>query len=212
METEENTSLVHIKEQLLQQDESIVWKGVPSFDFGMSDVQNSKSRGGGAGVYGSLAGFWGGGGDRVGGIRTAWIQLAIFPLIFATALFFSNGQVFWGISTIILALGVMVYPLFRQQKNRNETFYYITEKQLIFETRKRQKKIFNTLPLAKIARIVTDADDSNRGTIYFQTVDPADFYTYDFQTGKYRHVPTFELVPDVKEVGQLIRDLIDGSD
>jgi hypothetical protein len=71
---------------------------------------------------------------------------------------------------------------------------------VFFQLWKRGKTSIHVIDLADVVRLDCNSYNDKRGTIHFMLNKKADFYTYDFVSGKRRFYPSFEMIPDALEV------------
>lgn len=135
---------------------------------------------------------------------------------------------------IVLIFNIIIIPIWMMNKKKNCT-YAITQNQVLFQFKKGWKNttVFHTIPFSEIKNIIVvqtydiekikaDYKNANEaipefylkpglekiGTIFLVPKDPSsiNFETTDLLQNEKRHLPTLELLEDVKTVAKVIRE------
>ena len=174
----------------LRKGEKIIWEGKPTQQYPLAMFPSEPS------FLELLAGVF-----------------SIFPLLILImvliALFFQVGI----IGKTLLGLFFLLFPspiqrfLFKTRRIK----YWISDQRVFFQLPYRffSRRIYS-LPLEEIKGVVITQEFQKQGTIFFAVKNPKiiNFDTHHLISKELRHQPTFEMVPNVEEVANLIRKAI----
>jgi len=172
-------------EKLLPEGEIIEWVGSPKPKFGISILES--------GYYHDV---------MMGPSSRLGIVLGI--TIFTSSFFVAKNNIIGTVITILLGFTTIVLPNILQNRRRNKTKYAFTAEKVIFKLAYLTTEKIHILNFNEIAQLKVQFYKDNSGVIYFIPKKPVEFYTKDFQGGKKRFYPTFEMVPEVVELSELI--------
>jgi len=183
-----DTPIIENIQDLLTTGESIVWKGSPNPNRSNAILEGDD----GSGIPGHRM--------NALGIVLSLFFLSIYGFLFLN---FTTGFIF-----LFTSLTSFFLPEILKKKRKENTKYHITSKRIIFELWWYGKKSIHQIELSNLRDMIISEGERNKGTIYFVVKNPQaiDFITYCFRKGERRHQPTFEMVDNVNEVAQLIRE------
>lgn len=184
-----DTPIIENVQDLLTTGESIVWKSEPQVSNTIPLLETGDS-----GIPGARL--------NVFGIVLFLFAWSIYTFIYSNAIL--------GIFYFISSLTTFFLPQVLKKKRRQHTKYFITSERIIFKLWWYGKTTYHQIPFSELKNIIVteDASRDDIGTIYFVVKNPQaiNFTTHNFRNSERRHQPTFELVENVNEVAQLIRE------
>jgi hypothetical protein len=167
----------------LLEGEEIEWQGVPKPKFSIVFLEGTSGFDGVI-VFGSIK-------------LIGWI-LGLIMLIGIG--FLLNGRTIGFFIALFFAILMFFSPDIVKNKRKKATKYAFTKNRVFFQLWKRGKTSIHVIDLADVVRLDCNSYNDKRGTIHFMLNKKADFYTYDFVSGKRRFYPSFEMIPDALEV------------
>ena len=175
----------------LQKDEMAIWEGQPRFKTKFFEVFLGDRK-----ALTLIASFFG------------FLVFLYFSFIFLIPLLM--GILFSNFIIKIIALVIFLLilsPRILSLVKRKKTAYFITNRQIIFQLWQRGKKRIYHIPFSAIHDLVVQEEGKNYGVIFLAIKNPQglQFDTYNLRSGERRHQPTLEMVENVGEVAEFIR-------
>ncbi|MEZ5045215.1 MAG: hypothetical protein R2828_35300 [Saprospiraceae bacterium] len=102
--------------------------------------------------------------------------------------------------TMIIGLAIIVIPDILKHERKKHTQYAFTKNRVFFQLWWWGKKSIHFIDFADVGQITYEEYGDKSGVLHFLPKTPFNFFTHDFETGKKRFYPTFEMIPNVVEL------------
>lgn len=110
--------------------------------------------------------------------------------------------------TFIIGLPIIILPDILMHARKKNTKYAISQHRIFFQLWRWGKKSVHIINFSEINRITYVDYEDNNGVLYFILNNPPGFLTHDFITGQKRFHPTFEMIPNVSNLYQIIGTVV----
>ena len=133
-----------------------------------------------------------------------WRVLYWSATIAACFYFFYNKEYMW----VLYVVGFSLFGFWSAMRKRIKTKYLLSSHRIIFQLPEKGKKKIYSLPLSRVSDLKLKKKGKDNGVIFLKLKKPfkTKLRTYDLTNNGRRNDLTLELIDDVEEVAEYIRD------